>query len=69
MPQPEPTLRCLYLRCLKLLLGARTVSGWLDSFSCVYMAALAGLCGKSVGEGGVVGVDEVEKCTVPFRLR
>jgi len=33
------------------------------------MVALTGLCGESVGEGGVVGVEEVENCTVPFRLR
>jgi len=33
------------------------------------MVALIGLCGESAGDGGVVGVDEVENCTVPFRLR
>jgi len=33
------------------------------------MMALTGLCGESVGDGGVVGVEEVENCTVPQRLR
>ncbi|TGZ56715.1 hypothetical protein DBV15_08139, partial [Temnothorax longispinosus] len=37
--------------------------------TCVYMVALTGLCGESVGDGGVVGVEEVENCTVPLRLR
>ncbi|KOC63897.1 hypothetical protein WH47_02218, partial [Habropoda laboriosa] len=37
--------------------------------SCVYIVAFTGLCGQSVGDGGVVGVDDVENCVVGLRLR
>lgn len=58
IPQPEPTRRCRYLRCLKLLLlGTTTVSAIFESFSCVHIVAFTGLCGE-IGEGGEAGLDE-----------